>query len=103
MRMREFFSDPLIPRRDKTLLIVFVILLISPVDLIPDWILGLGQIDDLVLAALIFDYFFGVLAPEDLARHWPFGPGSLKSFRALAAILSRFIPRRLRRWIWAYR
>ncbi len=53
--------DERIPARDKKILLALIALVISPVDLIPDWIPVLGQLDDLVMLSIILDYFFQVL------------------------------------------
>jgi uncharacterized membrane protein YkvA (DUF1232 family) len=47
---KDCVLDTRVPRRDKWILAAVAIYLLSPIDLIPDAILGLGQIDDLVVA-----------------------------------------------------
>ena len=52
--LKDLATDPRLPRADKVAAGLAVAYLLSPVDLIPDWIPGLGQADDVVVAVLAF-------------------------------------------------
>jgi uncharacterized membrane protein YkvA (DUF1232 family) len=41
------------PRRVKVVLVLLVIYLANPIDLIPDFIPILGQLDDIIISALV--------------------------------------------------
>ena len=75
--IKDVSQDERIPERDKKILLVLVALIISPIDIIPDWIPLIGIIDDLVILAVVLDYLFSVLDRDVLLSHYPF---SLKSF-----------------------
>jgi uncharacterized membrane protein YkvA (DUF1232 family) len=45
--------DPATPWRVRILLAAGVLYLLSPYDLLPDWFLGLGIIDDLAIVSLL--------------------------------------------------
>ena len=51
--LKDVSEDARIPERDKKVLLAMVVLVISPFDIIPDWIPVFGQLDDLVIIALI--------------------------------------------------
>jgi uncharacterized membrane protein YkvA (DUF1232 family) len=62
--------DPRVPARPKATLMLVAVYLVSPIDLVPSFVPGLGQLDDLVVAALALD---GLLnhVPEGVVReHW---------------------------------
>lgn len=59
--LKNVANDPRIPKRDKKVLLVLIALVVSPIDLIPDWIPIVGVLDDIVMIALILDYFFEIL------------------------------------------
>ncbi len=41
------------PWKVKAILLVAIVYLLSPFDLVPDWIAGLGLLDDLVIVSLL--------------------------------------------------
>jgi uncharacterized membrane protein YkvA (DUF1232 family) len=49
----RLFMHPDTPWMVKGILLTAILYLLSPFDLVPDWILGLGQLDDLALVSLL--------------------------------------------------
>jgi uncharacterized membrane protein YkvA (DUF1232 family) len=88
--------DPRVPRRAKAMLAMTALYLASPVDLIPDFIPGLGYLDDVLVVAVVLD---GILSHVDRAivrEHWPGDPAALDRAAALAARLAGWVPRGLK-------
>ncbi|AUG53716.1 YkvA family protein [Thalassospira marina] len=52
-----------VPIKSKALLLAGLVYLVSPVDLIPDFMLGAGWIDDLVIVPLLGWFSWRVLPP----------------------------------------
>ena len=112
-KVRDFFNalidfvknvahDERIPARDKTVILALLALIISPFDLIPDWIPIIGVMDDLVMLALVLDYYFEVLDQEILLSHYPWGMKSYSRVRRLAKLISQFTPDFVRKRLWKY-
>lgn len=95
-------NDERIPSRDKKVLVAMVALLISPIDIIPDWIPVIGLLDDLIILALIMDYFFDVLDQTILLSHYPWGMKSFARIRRIAGVLSFFVPNIIKDNLWKY-
>lgn len=95
-------QDERIPGRDKKILLALIALIISPIDLIPDWIPFLGQLDDLVMIAIVLDYFFSVLDDRILLSHYPWGMKSFVRLKRIAGILEFLVPKFLKKKLWAY-
>jgi uncharacterized membrane protein YkvA (DUF1232 family) len=95
-------NDERIPLRDKKVLMGLIALVISPIDLIPDWIPFFGQLDDLVMLAIILDYFFTVLDSNLLLSHYPWGMKSFARLRAMARMMQFFVPKFVKRRLWSY-
>ena len=66
----RLMKDPRVPARQKAILVVVGAYLVSPIDLVPDFIPGVGVLDDLVIAAFALDQILNRV-PEDCVReHW---------------------------------
>lgn len=78
---RRLLADPAIPRRHKLVVAVLIAYLASPIDLIPDFIPGIGQLDDALAVVLVLRYVLRGADPETVRGHWP-GPES--SWRLIA-------------------
>lgn len=94
--------DERIPSRDKKVLLAMVALVISPIDFIPDWIPFFGQLDDLVMLAIILDYLFVVLDSNVLLSHYPWGMQSFARIRAIARFFQFMVPRMVKKRLWKY-
>jgi uncharacterized membrane protein YkvA (DUF1232 family) len=70
---KRLLGDPEIPRRRKAALWVTIAYLAMPIDLIPDFLPVIGQLDDAIIVALVLRYVLRGGGPEALREHWP-GP-----------------------------
>jgi uncharacterized membrane protein YkvA (DUF1232 family) len=100
--VQDVSKDERIPERDKIVLAGLLALIVSPVDFIPDWIPVVGQLDDIVMIALVLDYLFGQLDEMILLSHYPWGMKSYARVRAFARVMGLLAPGFLKRRIWAY-
>lgn len=94
-------GDPVLPKAAKVVLGAAAVYLLSPIDLIPDFVPLVGYLDDLLLAAVVVD---GVLNWVDRAlvlKYWPGSPASLDTVARTARVLALWVPRRLKARIFA--
>jgi uncharacterized membrane protein YkvA (DUF1232 family) len=70
---KRLASDPQVPRRLKTALVLVAAYLAMPLDLVPDFIPVAGQLDDAILVALVLRWVVRAGGPELVRSHWP-GP-----------------------------
>jgi uncharacterized membrane protein YkvA (DUF1232 family) len=82
--LRRLIGDPRVPRRRKLALLALVVYLTIPLDLVPDFIPVVGQLDDVIIAALTLRYVLRAGGPALLARHWPGPAKSLEAVTRLA-------------------
>ena len=87
--LAALMTDRAVPGRAKILLAALAVYLVTPLDLIPDFIPLLGWLDDAVLVALVLDRLVEILGRPLLLKHWPFDGASLD---ATARVLLR-VPR----------
>jgi len=94
-------ADPILPTAAKVALAAAALYLVSPIDLIPDFIPGIGMLDDLFVVAIVVD---GVLNWVDRGLVLKYWPGSAESFDGVARaarMLAVWVPRRLKMKIFA--
>jgi uncharacterized membrane protein YkvA (DUF1232 family) len=68
---KRLLRDPRVPRRAKVALALVIPYLASPIDLIPDFIPVLGQLDDALLVAAVFGYVARSAGREVIEELWP--------------------------------
>ena len=95
-------NDERIPARDKKILLAMIALLISPFDIIPDWIPVFGLLDDVIILSIILDYFFSVLDSRLLLSHYPWGMKSFVRLKSIAHFFQFFVPRFVKKKLWSY-
>lgn len=91
--------DPRVPARTKAILWVVMGYLASPIDLIPDFIPGLGYADDLMIAAFALDQVLNRVPEEVVRDHWDGDGDVLQVIREIVDIASGFIPARVKKML----
>ena len=67
---KGLLRDPAVPRSSKVLLGLAVLWLVSPIDLVPEFIPVAGPLDDAIVAALVLRHVLRRTGPDVLRRHW---------------------------------
>jgi uncharacterized membrane protein YkvA (DUF1232 family) len=84
--MKRLLADPRVPRRRKLLLVGLLGYLALPFDLVPDFIPIAGQLDDVIVVALVLRSFVRADGGALVHEHWP-GPERTLGFVLRAARL----------------
>ena len=84
--LRRLARDPTLPRGIRLRLWFLLVYLISPIDLIPDFIPVLGYADDAVIVAIALRSISRRAGPETLRRHWPGTPEGLATLLTFARL-----------------
>ena len=67
--LRSLVADPATPRRERWLLIGLFAWLASPIDLLPEFLPGIGPLDDIVVAAIVLRWVAKRLGRDYLRAH----------------------------------
>lgn len=84
--LRRLAADPQLPRGVRIRLGLLIAYLVSPVDLIPDFIPVIGYADDALVVALALRSVTRTAGPAAVTRHWPGTPDGLRTVRRLAGL-----------------
>jgi uncharacterized membrane protein YkvA (DUF1232 family) len=84
---RRLRQDPRVPTRAKVALLVAVVWVLSPIDLIPEFLPVIGPLDDVVAVVLLLRYAARSIPRPVLLEAWPEDP----------QLLQRVLDGRLRR------
>ncbi|MGZ4674194.1 MAG: YkvA family protein [Ilumatobacteraceae bacterium] len=68
---RRLRKDPRVPRRVKVAVGFAGLWVLSPIDLIPEFLPVIGPLDDIVVVALALRYAARRIPPEALIEAWP--------------------------------
>jgi uncharacterized membrane protein YkvA (DUF1232 family) len=81
---RRLMADPRVGRRDKLVLGALVGCLALPVDLVPDFLPVIGQLDDAIVVALVLRLVLRASGEALVSEHSPGPPESLAALLRLA-------------------
>ncbi len=70
-RLRRVAADPRTPRRARWWLIGLAIYVASPIDPIPDFLPGIGHLDEIVVVPLVLRHIRRMIPPDVWAEHFP--------------------------------
>jgi uncharacterized membrane protein YkvA (DUF1232 family) len=81
---RRLRRDPRVPRRARVAVVIALLWVLSPIDLIPEFLPIIGPLDDVLVVALTFRYAARQVPRAVLFEAWPADP----------RILERLLPSR---------
>jgi uncharacterized membrane protein YkvA (DUF1232 family) len=82
--VRRLLADPRTPWPRRIVFALLLLYLLSPIDLVPDFVPVAGQLDDAILLALALRHLVRAAGPEAVQAHWPGPQRSLEVVLRLA-------------------
>jgi uncharacterized membrane protein YkvA (DUF1232 family) len=83
---RGLLGDARVPRGSKALLWIGAAWLVSPIDLLPEFLPGIGALDDAVVAGLVLRHLVKRAGPEVVRDHWQGDPRTLGLLLRVAGV-----------------
>lgn len=93
----RLLTDARVPKTEKALVAGAIVYAIIPLDLIPDVIPFVGQIDDAYLIAMTLLRLIDRTDPAVVREHWNGGGDVVQLIEAMALLTAKFLPKRIRR------
>lgn len=81
---RRLAVDPALPRGVRIRMWLLLAYLVSPIDLVPDFLPVIGYADDVFIVALALRSVVRRAGTDAITRHWPGTPEGLKAIQRLA-------------------
>ena len=75
---KDLLKDPRVPRGPKIVLAIGIVWLVSPIDLLPEFLPVLGPLDDAVVAALVLRHLVHRAGADVVREHWRGEPSTLE-------------------------
>ncbi len=75
---KDLLRDPRVPRGPKIVLAIGIVWLVSPIDLLPEFLPVIGPLDDAVVAALVLRHLVHRAGADVVREHWRGEPNTLE-------------------------
>ncbi|MDH3250257.1 MAG: YkvA family protein [Acidimicrobiia bacterium] len=92
-------KDPRVPRRSKVVIGAALAYLVSPVDLIPEFVPVIGFADDVLLVSYAINHLITVAGEDVVLEHWDGPRDMLELVRSVLEVASDLVPPQLKRLI----
>lgn len=93
-------KDPRVPRRNKLICAGVTAYVVVPTDLIPDWLPGIGRLDDIIMVCLALDAMLNHTPKAVLDDYWEGDQAVLDVIRSVVGTAMEFVPPQLRRTLY---
>jgi uncharacterized membrane protein YkvA (DUF1232 family) len=84
--VKRLATDRAIPFRTRLPVWLLLAYLVSPIDIVPDFIPVIGYADDVIITSLVLRHVVRRAGPAKLAEHWPGPTEGLDAVRSLLRI-----------------
>ena len=95
--LSRLLKDPRVPRRSKILLGASFAYVLSPIDLLPEFIPVAGVLDDILLVAFALNHLIERAGEEIVVEHWDGPQDILGMVRSVLSTVTDVVPMPIRR------
>lgn len=90
--LKRLVSDPRVPRKSKLVLGATLVYVVSPIDVVPDFVPGLGQLDDVIVVLLALHSILNRVDEAVVIELWPGREDVIRIVRAGLAAAAQVLP-----------
>jgi uncharacterized membrane protein YkvA (DUF1232 family) len=93
----RLLKDPRVPRRSKIVVGAVMAYVVSPVDILPDFIPVAGILDDLFLVVFALNHLIERAGEEVVLEHWDGPQDILSMVRSVLTTITELVPVKIRK------
>ncbi len=97
--LSRLMRDPRVPIRRKVFVGSVAAYVASPIDIIPDFVVGVGRLDDIILISLAIDHLMKGADAEIVLEHWDGSIDALDLVRSVFTWAADILPSGIRRFL----
>lgn len=97
---RGLAKDGRVPMRNKLICAGVTAYVVMPMDLIPDWLPGIGRLDDLIMVCVALDSMLNHVPKAVLDDYWQGDQAVLDTIRSVVKTAVEFVPPQLLRTLY---
>lgn len=90
--LTRLMRDPRVPIRRKMLVGAVLVYVVSPIDLIPDFVVGFGKLDDIVVLSVAVNHLMAGADGHIVEEHWDGSVDSLDLVRSVFRWGAEIVP-----------
>lgn len=90
--LKRLVTDPRVPRKSKLVLGATLVYVVSPIDVVPDFVPGLGQLDDVIVVLLALHSILNRVDEAVVVELWPGQEDVIRIVRAGLAAAAQVLP-----------
>lgn len=94
--IKDLAGDERIPLQNRVVLGGLLLYLMTPIDIVPDFIPILGWLDDFFITLIVLDYVFNSADTELILEHYPWNKQSFRKMKTYVERLSWLVPPRVK-------
>jgi len=94
--LARLIRDPRVPRRSKLVIGAAMGYVVSPIDLIPEFVPVIGFADDILLMAAAVNHLIQVAGEDVVLEHWDGSRDLLDLIESILDVATDFVPARIR-------
>lgn len=93
----RLLKDPRVPRRSKIVVGAVLAYVVSPIDLLPEFIPVAGVLDDFLLVVFALNHLMERAGEDVVAEHWDGPQDILSMVRSVLTTITDLVPAKIRR------
>jgi uncharacterized membrane protein YkvA (DUF1232 family) len=97
--LTDLAEDERISLQNRVVLGGLILYLLTPVDIVPDFIPILGWLDDVFVTLLIMDYVFNSADTDLILEHYPWNKKNFQKVKSYAQRLSFLVPNSVKNFL----